>query len=713
MHWLVKYHEDQSHFDSSFCDYVTILNEVTLSREKTAIGIIAAQLIKNAFRRAVPRMREIFDKTQESKAEFVSIVLLVYKYKLRVAPFARFFHSYFPKEKRSPQEKTFRQAIKERDYETLCDYLSEVSFLDHFLTKYPNSPFKLRKVRFAENTRLLDALPFVHTIKSNETGYHHQNYMITHIVLALNHYGETRLPDNRLTRRVLRYLQREFATIRYQARDLDLLAEVIYCFKIYQRDHLPYVQEAIRYMLSQQHPDGSWGTKEELAGTPYEAIHPTWTVITALSFPGSKRQSTAWLKTRVPRKQPAPHVSPRPGRSHQNLKEIPRSLTTLEGTHADGTVPVVTFTQRITIQGIPCEANRLVKFHRSGKLLYATLSHKQVLRGIEFAAGTTVEFHENGQLWRATLSRDRWLEKIPCKAGVDWHHRVVFYPHGTLKRATLSKDHTIQGIPSRAGSTVQFHTNGKLWRARLSRDHRIGGSLYKGGEWIGLYPNGRLHTATLPKNLVIQGVSAKGGVGTRVSFYRNGKLKGTTLSRDHVFQRLRCKGGSVAQFYPGGQLNQLTLAAGHKFHGIAFKSGTLVVLRLDGTLDRVKVGSQRRVKGYPAKADTFVLFHKNGKIKELRLSRDYTIQKIRCAEGSRVRFHDNGTIMEADLVYDKDTIQGIPCSGQTKVTFHSNGRLRSARLSREHTIGGVKYKAGANLVFDSSGTPRANRATSH
>ena len=71
--------------------------------------------------------------------------------------------------------------------------------------------------------------------------------------------------------------------IRHEGKDLDLLAEFVYCFRIYGKADRPDVQEAVTYMLDLQHGDGSWGTDEDFSGTLYQVMHPTWAVLTGLA----------------------------------------------------------------------------------------------------------------------------------------------------------------------------------------------------------------------------------------------------------------------------------------------------------------------------------------------------------------------------------------------------------------------------------------------
>ncbi len=285
MHWLASYLESEKRFTEGFADFIWIMNELTHSPHQPKRTQLAKQLILLSFQRAFPKLHTIYSPDLADKWGYISLLPLLYKYKQDIRPYLLFHKKHFPKELHTTQKVPYEEAVQNNDYDTLGDYLIEESFLDLLMKRYPQNPFFLPVNEFPEHVRLLDKVTFRYTFDKDEDGYHKQNYFITHIVMAMNHYGESPIPNNTpLLRRVGDYLERELPTVRHKADDIDLLAEFLYCLKALQRPQTPTYREAIQYLLRSQHKDGSWGTQKELQGNTYDAMHPTWTVITALGY---------------------------------------------------------------------------------------------------------------------------------------------------------------------------------------------------------------------------------------------------------------------------------------------------------------------------------------------------------------------------------------------------------------------------------------------
>ncbi len=284
MHWLASYLEKEDRFLEGFADFIWIMNELTHSPHRPKRTRLAKQLILHSFQRAFPKLHSIYSPDLSDKWGYISLLPLLYKYKQDIRPYLLFHKKYFPKDLHTTQTISYEEAVQKKDYDTLGDYLIEESFLDLLMKRYPHNPFFLPVNEFPEHIRQLDNVPFLYTFDKNEDGYHKQNYFITHIIMAMNHYGESALPQTPLLRRVGDYLERELPTVRHKVDDIDLLAEFLYCLKALQRPQTPTYREGIQYLLRSQHKDGSWGTQEELQGETYDAMHPTWTVITALGY---------------------------------------------------------------------------------------------------------------------------------------------------------------------------------------------------------------------------------------------------------------------------------------------------------------------------------------------------------------------------------------------------------------------------------------------
>lgn len=312
MHWLVGVVEDDDKFDEGFGDYTTIMSEMAMYGQGTTPGHLAQLLLKNAFQRAVHRLPNIFEKTLADKGDFITVLFMLYKFDIPKGPFIRFYQTYFPPGQPKPHKVPFEEALKKRDYVIMGTHIIDEAFLDIFQKRNPNNPFQLRKSQLPSYIQQMETLPFIYD-KSNLEGYSDQNYFITHIVLAINHYGESPYPDTPLTRRIYKYFVDNMATIRFEVKDLDLLGELVYCFKIYGQAQRPDVQEAIQYMLDLQHADGSWGNDDDFAGTLYQVMHPTWAVITGLVDIKPRRITTKPAHAQpTTGSKPAPQANPLP-----------------------------------------------------------------------------------------------------------------------------------------------------------------------------------------------------------------------------------------------------------------------------------------------------------------------------------------------------------------------------------------------------------------
>lgn len=283
LHWMVRYLEEERHFRSVFSDYVLALHELTLFEKQRPWVEVVRGILRRSFARAWPAREKIFAKSVAGKWDFVSMIYLLYQHGIPHEPYLHFYHSYFPAGEET-QGKSFERAFRERDYDRLGDFLIDACFLDLLLRKYPRVPFRLPHNRLATYVRRLDNLPLIHSFTSNPDGYHHQNYFVTHVILSMNHYSESPLLDTPLSRRMLAYLKREFATVRYRVGDIDLLAEFVYSLKCYGLEDALMVQEAQQFLLAQQRPWGAWGKAADWRGSAYDAIHPTLAVITALNY---------------------------------------------------------------------------------------------------------------------------------------------------------------------------------------------------------------------------------------------------------------------------------------------------------------------------------------------------------------------------------------------------------------------------------------------
>lgn len=160
----------------------------------------------------------------------------------------------------------------------------------------------------------------------------------------------------------------------------------------------------------------------------------------------------------------------------------------------------------------------------------------------------------------------------------------------------------------------------------------------------------------------------------------------------------------------------------------------------DGTLRAALLAVPAEIDGIPCRG--WARFHANGRLEESDLARDFTISGQPIPEGSRVAFRENGDFWSTFLARDT-LLDGIPCDGgplKCQTTFHPNGRVKltflyedaliqgvpcessvfagvhfdaegkliGCRLSRDATVGGVRFPAGARLSWGADGTVAAH-----
>ncbi len=174
----------------------------------------------------------------------------------------------------------FRHAAKIRYYDALTDLVVEAAFMDMAYSWGVDEDFKLPPDNYLIIMAECAAIPFLKGFEDDN--YHDQNYYATHVLLALNHYGQKHLLPSVTGDRVFYYLSGQNDVVRHRVGDLDFLCEYLYCFRQFASAGVGFIAEGEQYILSQQRSDGSWGTPDDFQGDPYDHLHPTWTAITLL-----------------------------------------------------------------------------------------------------------------------------------------------------------------------------------------------------------------------------------------------------------------------------------------------------------------------------------------------------------------------------------------------------------------------------------------------
>ncbi len=282
--WCIRFSDKNSNFDFILSEYLTMLYELTLNKKDAFIKSIATKLIKNAIKRATKRLPKIFSYDRESKWDFISTLPMVHLFannkNKTLKRFARFYKKKLPKSNKPYYLHSPAYALKTKNYDLLGDYLIDYAFLDLAYRTHADKKFQLPKNNYAHIEKICRKLDFIYTHKSDH--YHDQNYYITHVVYAMTRYGTQSIPKNNFTKKIHAYLQENLSFVLNDVKDIDLIGEFIHCLKIYKQHENKKLKEAIRYLISQQHTDGSWKNPPDKDADPYDIFHPTWTSITAL-----------------------------------------------------------------------------------------------------------------------------------------------------------------------------------------------------------------------------------------------------------------------------------------------------------------------------------------------------------------------------------------------------------------------------------------------
>lgn len=281
--WLNSYVlYDLSRYAFVFSDYILILNEMSLNEKNSIVKEAASRMIHYAMMLAQRRLDKLF--YPDDKWDFISALYYFKKWEHITEPIINFYTQNYKNKKLESYKGVFEKAMLKKDYDLLGDVIISSSFLYLCNESLKNSFFNLRKSDFYYYINRIKDLDYIHSFESDFSGYWTQNYFVTHLLFVVIFYGEKAYNPTFVSSTVKDYIQKEFPIVRYKVHDLDLLAEFVQCRKIYNDHDNPETKEAVKYMLSIQNADGSWGTKADFSGDAYEAIHPTWAVISALNY---------------------------------------------------------------------------------------------------------------------------------------------------------------------------------------------------------------------------------------------------------------------------------------------------------------------------------------------------------------------------------------------------------------------------------------------
>jgi hypothetical protein len=280
LRWCIAFCDNDPHFDFTFTNYVTMLDELTLQHTYPALEHIVHVLILREFERALPRFHELFTADVDGYEDFISILPIAYHHRVPVGPLKKFALRRFANVASIDRAKEFRQAAKDLNYDLLTDLIVEAAFVDMAYTMGASKDFRLPLNNYGTFMDACAKIPFLR--KYNDNTYSDQNYYATHVLLALNHYGQQPLKTSATRDHVFLYLADQYDIVRNRVGDIDLLCEYLYCFRQCAQAGVRFIAEGEKYVMSLQNSDGSWGTAADFNGDPYDQLHPTWTVITLL-----------------------------------------------------------------------------------------------------------------------------------------------------------------------------------------------------------------------------------------------------------------------------------------------------------------------------------------------------------------------------------------------------------------------------------------------
>ncbi|HYA85969.1 MAG TPA: hypothetical protein VEI57_02750 [Nitrospirota bacterium] len=280
LRWCVIFFDNDKNFDFTFSNYMTMLDELSLHSRRDSFTSIVHTLIQKEFKRVIPRLPKLFEANEDGYEEFINILPIAYHHQIPIQPLQEFANGHFAHVNLSDKIQKFKRAARQLNYELLTDLVIEAAFIDMDYRWKADRDFRLPPNGYQAILKECEAIPFLYNYKSEK--YHDQNYYATHVLLALNHYGQKPLKPSATSDKVFFYLTGQYNRIRYHVDDLDLLSECLYCFKQFAPMNVEFIGEGERYIISQQHEDGSWGTSDDFKGDPYDQFHPTWTAIVLL-----------------------------------------------------------------------------------------------------------------------------------------------------------------------------------------------------------------------------------------------------------------------------------------------------------------------------------------------------------------------------------------------------------------------------------------------
>ena len=280
LRWCVIFFDDDTNFDSAFYNYFIMLDELSQRNPGSTFAQIVHALILKEFDRALPKMSLLITADEDGFESFIALLPVIYHHNVPIQPFRKFDGAYFSGVDYPDHLKEFRRAAKKLDYGRLSNIVSNAACLDMAYRWKAEKDFRLPPNRY--DIILKESLDIPLLARYNDDTYEDQNYFATHLIFAMNHYGQRPYRPSALGDKIFFYLIGQYKTVRDLSGNFDILCEYLYCLRQFGLRNAEFIDEEEKHIISLQRPDGSWGAVDDPDDRPYHLMHPTWTAITLL-----------------------------------------------------------------------------------------------------------------------------------------------------------------------------------------------------------------------------------------------------------------------------------------------------------------------------------------------------------------------------------------------------------------------------------------------
>jgi hypothetical protein len=288
LRWLIKFIDKDSNFEFLHTNLFLLLHELSLNKGRFYQQEVAQVILEASLARAEPILAKLYPQSYGSAWKFIGLLHILEHNKKFKNSYYKFFKNNFKnnyKNNFNDDKNYYSQALKNKSYKEIYDYLISTSFLYYYLTqtntKLPNLPHD----NFKAALKQLEELNYDTELSSDSEEFINLGYLATHVILVLTNYGALPIKDSINMRKAAHYIQESFSKV-YNLGYIDLLAEYIQCLKIIQpliKNSTKEISKYEQFLLDQQRSDGSWGNDRSDNGDPYTVFHPTWAVLTAIN----------------------------------------------------------------------------------------------------------------------------------------------------------------------------------------------------------------------------------------------------------------------------------------------------------------------------------------------------------------------------------------------------------------------------------------------